>query len=140
MGAAKTRAKNRHAPLQALHERFVEVGEEAQHAVHRRRGRDGIGRVDDDLAFEDLGARQVQRGFGGITFDREHDQLTEARRLGERARRGVGARLALPFRKFARFTRAAHDLVTVLQESIREHLPDRSRPQHRDALHAASVG
>ena len=112
-------------------------GEDLQDAVHGRRLREWVRRVDDGLAGEPALAGVHRLDRGGALHG-EDDELAEPRRFGERADRRLRARAGFPRRELRRVSRSAHHLVTVLQEPVREHLTDDPGPDHSD-LHWAPL-
>src|SRR5580692_3069096 len=99
---------------------------------------DGVRGVDDGLAVDRVAAERD--GFlGGLALHGQDDDLAELRRLAERSGVRLGPRALLPRGELRRVARAAHHVVPVLQEAVRERLPYLTRPDDADFAHGESV-
>ncbi len=99
----------------------IEVGEEFQHAVLRRRIRNRVGRVDHRLARKVRRAGGRERIERHVAFHRQHDELAELGRVGEAC--GLRAfMLREEILQLAGVTGAECDLMPVLDKSGGERL------------------
>ena len=129
-------ARRRNGALQALHEGVVRAGEEREDPVHRWAG-DGIGGVDDHLAFEQAG-HPPHGLLGHPAADRQDQHLPV---LGHRREGALGDSLLLrPGRELLPVAAADPHVVPVLLQSPGERLPDVPRADHPVSGHDSSCG
>ena len=103
----------------------LSIGKELQDSVDGRCVGDRIGRVNDSLSGKMSGAGSAERVRRYRPLDGQDDHVGK---LGSRveAPRAPTRILLDPTRQFGGRARAHHDLVTVLKETRRQRLPDRS--------------
>ena len=114
-------------------QRLVRPREVRENAVVGRRLGDRVGRVEHDLAVKAVAA-QADRLLRPRPLDGEDDDLPEGAASANVPVDAFDSRAGLPRRELRGIARAAHDLVAVLQEAVREHLPHLPRAQNADLV------